>query len=357
MTKARDLSQTPNASLGFKNRIINGAMTIFQRGTAATADSQYSVDRWRFVKTNDATESTSQNTDAPAGFINSLRNTVSTGDATIGAGQYSGFEQSIEGLNVADLAWGTANASPVTLSFWVRSSVTGQYTGSLRNNDSSRKCPFNYTINAANTWEYKTVSVIGDTTGTWLTNNGIGITVALYSALGSNFLSGSAGVWGGGFGCGTPVNGIASNGNIFAISGVQLEKGTVATSFDYLPYTTKLQLCQRYYQQFNQISGGATSQASGPAQGYQTCTMPVQMRAAPTISYPVSGTTILSGFSFEWRNGAANHTLSAGNNLSIASQNSTVDTLTFVMQSTNIGWSTNLPLIMILGRVYASSEL
>jgi hypothetical protein len=252
MTQAAQLAQygANNVGLSFKNRIINGDMSIFQRGTAATADAQYSVDRWRFVKTNDATESTSQNADAPVGFSFSLRNTISTGDGTIGAGQYSGFEQSIEGFNTADLAWGTANAQAVTLSFWVRSSVTGQYTGSLRNNDSSRRCPFNYTISAANTWEYKTVSVVGDITGTWLTNNGIGITVALYAALGSNFISGSPGVWGGGFGCGTPVNGIASNGNIFAISGVQLEKGTVATSFDYLPYTTELQLCYRYFQKF-----------------------------------------------------------------------------------------------------------
>jgi hypothetical protein len=290
MTQAAQLAQygANNVGLSFKNRIINGDMSIFQRGTAATADAQYSVDRWRFVKTNDATESTSQNADAPVGFSFSLRNTISTGDGTIGAGQYSGFEQSIEGFNTADLAWGTTNAQAVTLSFWVRSSVTGQYTGSLRNNDSSRRCPFNYTINTANTWEYKTISVVGDITGTWLTNNGIGITVALYAALGSNFISGSPGVWGGGFGCGTPVNGIASNGNIFAISGVQLEKGTVATSFDYLPYTTELQLCCRYYQEQGQVLASFQSPGVNTSRTINY-SMTQEMRTTPTVSVPALG--------------------------------------------------------------------
>ena len=288
MTFAANLAQSASNNVTMRNKIINGAMVIWQRGTAATADAQYSVDRWRFVKINDATESVSQSTDAPAGFINSLRNTISTGDATIAAGQYSGLEQSIEGLNVADLAWGTANAQPVTLSFWVRSSVTGQYTGNLRNNDSSRRCPFNYTINAANTWEYKTVSVVGDITGTWLTNNGIGVTVTLYAALGSNFLSGSPGVWGGGFGCGTPVNGIASNGNIFAITGVQLEEGTAASPFENRLYGTELALCQRYCY----VSIGANSLVAGAAQAsdnvYMKYILPAPMRATPSISFTAS---------------------------------------------------------------------
>ena len=281
------ISQIGTASIsglgyGFKNRIINGGMAIFQRGAAATTDAAYSVDRWRFVKSNDATESTSQNTDAPSGFSYSLRNTVATGDATIGASQYSGFEQSIEGYNVADLAWGTASAKTITLSFWVRSSVTGTYTGNVRNSDATRINPFNYTISSANTWEQKTITVTGDTGGTWLTTNGIGITVALYAALGSSYVGGTAGVWGTtpAFGCGSPVNGIASNGNIFAITGVQLEAGTVATSFDYRPYGTELALCQRYYQ----VSDTYTGVSSSSTVGYGFCTFQVTMRASPSLA-------------------------------------------------------------------------
>ena len=232
-----------------KNRIINGAMVIFQRGTAATTDLSYSVDRWRLVKSNDASESVSQNTDAPTGFSYSLRNTIATGDATIGSTQYSGFEQAIEGYNVADLGWGTANAKTVTLSFWVRSSVTGTYTGNLRNSNDTRINPFNFTINVANTWEQKTITITGDTGGTWQTTTSTGIIFAVYAALGSSYTGGTSGTWGTtpAFGCGSPVNGIASNGNIFAISGVQLEAGSSATSFEWRPYGMELQLCQRYY--------------------------------------------------------------------------------------------------------------
>jgi hypothetical protein len=234
-----------------KNRIINGNMAIFQRGIAATSNLVFSVDRWRFDKGNDATESVSQSTDAPVGFNYSLRNTISVGDATIGAAQFSAVQQAIEGFNVADLGWGTANAKTVTLSFWVRSSVTGQYIANIRNQDDSRILPINYTINSANTWEYKTLTITGDTSGTWLTTNGIGMQVNWYMALGSNFTGGTSGVWGAApnFGCGTPVNGIGSNGNIFAITGVQLEVGTQATTFTTAggSYGAELALCQRYF--------------------------------------------------------------------------------------------------------------
>ena len=272
-----------NAS-SFKNRIINGGMAVFQRGTAATTDQGFSVDRWKLVKSNDATESVSQSTDAPTGFSYSLRNTVATGDATIAAVQYSGFEQPIEGYNITDLMWGTANAKPITLSFWVRSSVTGTYTGNVRNNNDTRINPFNFTINAANTWEQKIINVTGDTGGTWQTTTSTGIIVAIYAALGSNYTGGTAGTWGTtpAFGCGSPVNGIASNGNIFAISGVQLEVGTVATSFDFRSYGTELALCQRYlpafYGSYNYFTGIANSRT----QAYVFVPFQVPARVAPT---------------------------------------------------------------------------
>lgn len=302
MGRARELAELATAydavnSLGFRNRIINGDMRIFQRGAAATADSQYSIDRWMFVKSNDATESASQNSDAPTGFVSSLRNTVSVGDPSIGSSQYSGFEQNIEGFNVADLGFGTANARSVTLSFWVRSSVTGQYTGSIRNSDATKICPFNYTVNSANTWEQKTVTVAGDTTGTWNTTNGRGITVALYAALGSALTGGTAGVWGAApnYGSGTPVNGIATSGNIFAITGVQLEAGSVATPFERRPYGTELALCQRYYELCltQWVGSGAASSSFGGTQVFavQKRTAPTIVQVANNVNYTQAGVT------------------------------------------------------------------
>jgi len=258
MTLAVNIAQSGSSNVTFRNRIINGAMVINQRNTAVSTSDTYTVDRWQFVKSNDATESAAQNTDAPAGFTYSLRDTISVGDASIAATQFSGFKQPIEGYNIADFGFGTANAQSVTVSFWVRSSVTGQYTGNIANSGYTRMCPFNFTINTANTWEQKTNTFPGDTTGTWNTTTGIGINLQIYSALGSTYASGTANTWGSSgsnFGCGSPVNGIASNGNIFAIAGVQLEAGTTASPFEYRQYGTELALCQRYYEVVNATLG------------------------------------------------------------------------------------------------------
>lgn len=285
---------------GLKNRIINGAMVIFQRGVAATTNQSYSVDRWKLNKSNDATESVSQNTDAPTGFSYSLRNTISTGDATLGTTQFSGLEQLIEGYNIADLGWGTANAKTVTLSFWVRSSVTGTYTGNVRNQAVTRINPFNFTISVANTWEYKTITITGETSGTWEATNGTGIILSLYTALGSSYTGGTAGTWGTdpAYGCGSPVNGIASNGNIFAITGVQLEVGTTATPFERRLYGTELMLCQRYFQAWTVY--GTINYWN--ALGRFLFNLPVQMRAAPTLALTGSGDALgltpLTGGSF-----------------------------------------------------------
>jgi hypothetical protein len=290
-----DANTQQDLGLMYKNKIINGNMAIFQRGTAATSNLTYSVDRWRFDKGNDATESVSQNTDAPVGFNYSLRNTISVGDATIGAAQFSGLQQTIEGYNIADLGWGTANAKTVTLSFWVRSSVTGQYTGSVRNSDDTRINPYNITVNTANTWEYKTVTITGDTGGTWNTTNGGGMQITLYAALGSNFTGGTANTWGTSpnFGCGTPVNGIASNGNIFAITGVQLEVGTQATTFTTAggSYGAEFFLCQRYYYRTSCLTGGQQSTPLTPmgwayttSNLYVPVVFPQPMRGTPTLS-------------------------------------------------------------------------
>ena len=278
---------------GFKNRLINGGMVIDQRNAGASvsvnADSIfYPVDRFLAAGENaDGVFSAQQDSTAPAGFTKSLKLTVTTTDASLGASQRYLFGQSIEGLNVADLGWGTASASTVTLSFWVRSSVTGTFSGSLANSSYNRCYPFSYTINSADTFEYKTVTIAGDTTGTWLTTNGVGIRAWFTIGAGSSNL-GTAGAWGSTyyFGATGQTNLMATSGATFYITGVQLEKGSTATSFDYRPYGTELALCQRYYFRFIQTPGSNVGVASGVVYTttivYGQVNFPVPMRTAPT---------------------------------------------------------------------------
>ena len=283
----------------FRNRIINGGMVIDQRATATSTLGAYSVDRWEIIRANDATESWAQSTGV-AGFAKSLANTISVADATIGATQYSGIDQKIEGLNIADLMWGTSSAKPVTISFWVNSPTIGAYALALSNSGASRTCPIQYTINAANTWEYKTVTVAGCTDGTWLTTNGIGITLNFYLALGSSYVGGTSGVWNsiGLFGV-APVNGLAATGT-FAITGVQLEPGTVATPFEFRPYGTELALCQRYYWKSQSAPNSNIQPTSYNGSGTNTIGLgainfKTTMRISPDVTITGTWTTINCG--------------------------------------------------------------
>ena len=270
--------------LFFRNRIINGDMRIDQRnaGAAVTTSASFVVDRFPVTNTTDGAFSAQQDSSAPTGFVNSVKFTTTTADATLTTTQNLNFTQVIEGTNVADLAWGTANALPVTLSFWVRSSLTGTFGGSLRNNGATRSYPYSYTISAANTWEYKTITIPGDTAGTWLTTTGIGLYVTFGLGAGPD-RSGTAGAW-------VSANLVAPTGAVsvigtlsatWYITGVQLETGSVATPFERRPYGTELMLCQRYY-----WKGG--NACSGIFNGTTTARFgvlfPVEMRAAPTVS-------------------------------------------------------------------------
>jgi len=276
---------------GFRNRIINGDMRIDQRNNGAsltvnTGTPVYTLDRFAAQAINSAGAFTvQQSATAPSGFVNSLLATVTTTDASP-ASRYRLF-QNIEGLNVSDLGWGTANAQAVALSFWVRSSVTGTFGGALQNSGSTRSYPFTFTVSSANTFEYKTVIISGDTTGTWLTTNGVGIGVSF--SLGANAsLSGTAGVWAGAdYRSATgATNLMATSGATFYITGVQLEKGSVATEFERRPYGTELALCQRYAQLNTAAMGKAST---GGGLGAFFVPMMVQMRAAPTVTL-VTGT-------------------------------------------------------------------
>lgn len=248
------------AGLGFRNLIINGAMNVDQRNTATTAvtTNAYTVDRWYVENGSDAVLSSQQSTDVPAGqgFNKSLKVTATTADASIGATQYAVITQHIEGSNSAQLAWGASGAKPVVVSFWVKATVTGTYSFTLYNDGASRICPSSYTVNASNTWEKKTVYIVGDTSGTWLTTTGRGVVCNFYIALGTTYL-GTSSVWNGSsiYGVTGQANALASTSNIFAITGVQLEQNLQPTPFEQRPYGTELALCQRYYRVQGQASG------------------------------------------------------------------------------------------------------
>ncbi len=242
----------PSSSV-FRNRIINGAMVIDQRnaGAAITTVDGYPTDRWKYEASQASKFTLQQNAGAvtpPVGFTNYLGATSSSA-YSITSTDYFLISQRIEGLNCADLAWGTANAATVTLSFWVRSSLTGTFGGALQNSGATRSYPFTYTISSSNTWEQKTVTIAGDTTGTWLTTNGAGIILRINLGSGATY-SGTSGSWAGtNYVSATGATSVVgTNGATFYITGVQLEKGSTATSFDYRPYGTELQLCQRYYE-------------------------------------------------------------------------------------------------------------
>jgi hypothetical protein len=264
-------------------------MRIDQRnaGAAVTTGGAYAVDRWVVENTTTTgTFSAQQDSSVPAGFVNSLKVTITAADASLSNFERLVIRQIIEGNNVADLGWGTANAKTVTVSFGVRSSVTGTFGASLHNGAENRSYPFEYTISAADTWEQKSVTIAGDTTGTWLTTNGQGIFVN-FSLGAASSPSGTANAWTGSFKTSTTgaTNLVATNGATFYITGVQLEVGSVATPFERRPFGAELVLCQRY---FSRITGSNVAFGSGSA-GSTTNTQfyvvyPQSMRAAPTIS-------------------------------------------------------------------------
>jgi hypothetical protein len=279
-------TQNTTDRYGFVNRIINGDMRIDQRnaGAAVTAAGAFPVDRWSVTNTTNGAYSAQQNSSAPAGFNNSLLVTITTAQ-TAGTGNLSPLHH-IEGFNIADLGWGTASAQPVTLSFWVRSSLTGTFGGALRNSAADRSYPFTYTISAANTWEYKTITINGETSGTWLTTNGRGVEVRFSLFAGTTQ---TAGAWfNGNATAATGQTQLASTLNAtWQITGVQLEVGSVATPFERRPYGTELALAQRYFYRHDDYFGNAYSVSASTLIGYP---LKVTMRAQPTLDSGASFT-------------------------------------------------------------------
>ena len=287
---------TPSVSnMAGRNRIINGDMRIDQRNAGASVtptDGQYTLDRWNAGLTQASKFSVQQSSVAPTGFTKSLLVT-SLSAYSVASGDLFRVSQYIEGFNTSDLGWGTAGAKSVTLSFWVRSSLTGTFSGALLNSAIDRSYPFTYTISSADTWEQKSVTIAGDTSGSWLTTNGIGVRVGFSLGAGATF-SGTAGAWAGAtYTAATGATSVVgTSGATFYITGVQLEEGSVATPF--CPagggsYGAELALCQRYY--WKQTKGDTGSQTPIGTGWMRNATLaitcvrhPVPMRATPSFT-------------------------------------------------------------------------
>jgi len=297
-TQINGMTPTADSLQGFRNRVINGNMVIDQRNAGASvtvnaANSVYSVDRFFGFGTASAGVFTLQQSSVvPAGFNNSIVATVTTA-STPSTGQSYTLLQHIEGFNIADFGFGTANAQTITLSFWVRSSLTGTFGGSLRNDGANRAYPFSYTISSANTWEQKTITIPGDTTGTWATNNSIGIRLAFSLGAGADRL-GTPGSWtSNGFSGATgQTNLISTSGATFNITGVQLEAGSVATPFERRPYGTELALCQRYLERVSSFTFSAAT--ADNSRIIQNWVFKVEKRSSPTVvAVNTTGTVIV----------------------------------------------------------------
>jgi hypothetical protein len=285
---------------GFKNRIINGEMDIDQRNNGASVtgnNGAFSVDRFRAASTQSSKFTMQQNAGSvtpPAGFSNYLGITSSSAYSVL-TGDYFLVGQPVEGFNTSDLAFGTASAATITLSFWVRSSLTGTFGGSINNSAYNRSYPFSYTISAANTWEQKSITIAGDTTGTWIgATNGVGLYAWFNLGTGATG-SGTAGAWSASalYAPTGATSVVGTSGATFYVTGVQLERGSNATSFEFRDYGRELIMCQRYYQQVGGNTGDLnsitlrsyTTSGSYVANQYQ---FPVQMRTPPSMT--ISGT-------------------------------------------------------------------
>ena len=297
MSKAAELAALIGSQTALSNRnlIINGAMEVSQRGTSFTsaANLAYTLDRFTWYDIGAGVVDISQATDTPNGnFKNSLKVDVTTADSSLAAGDLYAIIQNIEGTVSSQLGWGTSDAKNVIVSFWIKSPKTGTHSVAVQNSGQNRSRSEEFTVSAANTWEYKSVSFIGDTSGTWLTTTGVGVRIAFPLAAGSTFTQ-AAGSWGTGniYASTNQVNCMDDAANNFYITGIQFEAGDVDTPFEHRSYGDELARCGRYYQKWadvNWIMG---------VEGTRNTKMPFQfstlMRANPTCA--MSGGSATNG--------------------------------------------------------------
>jgi len=293
-----DLGTQVQSALGTRNLIINGNMQIAQRATSVagiTSSGYYTVDRFSVPNINIGTWTQSQDTDVPSGqgFAKSLKMQC-TSSASLSAGSILEIHQLFEGQNVQHLKKGTANAESLTLSFWVKTNKTGTYTTSLIDNDNLRHIGATYTVSSADTWEKKTITFSGDTSGALDNDNNVSLRVIFHLALGTDWTSGTAAtVWEASIAAnravGQTVNLADSTSNYINITGVQLEVGDTATPFENLPYDVQLARCQRYYYRLYDTAPNANGRMIGTAFMWSTTairtfvTFPVTMRDLPSV--------------------------------------------------------------------------
>jgi len=301
MSNARKLADNlpTEGSLSGRNILINGGHQISQRhGTSSVTvapSDHYVVDRFKIQDYSDATFSSQQVSDAPSGFEYSSKLTVTGTDTSLGTTQYQRFLQPIEGSNVSHLNWGSANAQTVTLSFHVKSSLTGTFYVFAFNSAANRSFVSAYTIDTANTWEKKIIKITGDQSGTWLTTTGAGIYLGWSLGTGTNFQTSTLDAWQGSFEMAgsNQVNLAGTNGATWQITGCQLEAGPQASPFEHEPYSVTLAKCQRYTYVIgdtsNVISLGGGSMYTTTAVNI-SIHLPVQLRASPSLTAVANGT-------------------------------------------------------------------
>jgi hypothetical protein len=316
-TTFNDGSNQPAAASPYvlKNKIINGDCRIDQRNAGASVtpvSGQFLTDRWGYVASQTSKFTAQQNAGSvtpPAGFSNYLGFTSSSA-YSITSTDFFQVEQRIEGFNTADLAWGTASAKSITISFWARSSLTGNFGMFLNNSSGDRIYPMSYNISSANTWEYKTITVAGDTSGTWLTTNGTGIRLVFSLGYGTTYQGTVTNTWNAAtFYVPTgAVSVVGTNGATFYITGVQLEQNTSATPFERRLYNQELANCLRYYWQFNGTRDICSATLASSVSAYGVLTYPVEMRTSPSLTSSAtttvrvswsSGTSTTSGFNVD----------------------------------------------------------
>jgi hypothetical protein len=343
---------------GFRNKIINGDMRVDQRNNGASVsvtgdgfgNRQFPVDRFNIQKNSTCVISGIQTSDVPTGqgFSNALRAQVTTADATIAAGDYASISHRFEGYNVADLHYGTTNAKTATLSFWVKSSISGTYCVALTNYADSRAIPINYSINSPDTWEYKTITISGDTTGTWEKTNSGGMNMAWTLGAGTDYQA-TNNTWTGSVELATSsqTQWISTLNATFFITGVQLESGTVATPFERRSFGQELALCERYYQ-IKEYNGGTVNMYPGSTNGYFSIPLSPLMRTGPSV---VTYDTAYQASGFIYYNGGST-AVTYGNN-----QAPTVGAVSSAASRTSGNFSTGEVCGHTYVRIRASAEL
>ena len=287
---------------GIQNMVNNGGMTVSQRyGTSENTPSNngHTLDQMRYDLSQSGKFKVQQVTDAPAGFSHSMKVT-SLSSYTSGANDYFLLQTFIEGTDSARLGWGTSDAQTVTLSFYVKSSITGVHACGIRNQNYTRANTQTYTINNANTWERKTVTFTGDTSGTWLTSTNSGLKINFDLGSGSNFVAASTGAWLGtnDFITSNSVKFVANNAATWYITGIQLQVGEIATPFEHRSITDELRHCQRYFAIFPGRSGGIPFWQGYMGASYGYCSIPIpnfNMRAVPIPTDATTGTSSSTG--------------------------------------------------------------